>query len=175
MIRLISAVSKNGVIGKDNSIPWDYPEDMKFFRKMTAGATVIMGRKTYNSIGRPLPKRRNVVVTSSNEKIDGVELAHSFENAVDMVSTPMAAVCQMTADGKQILPEDKDNIWLIGGSSIYRSGMMVADEIYLTLIPEIVNGDNLIYFPWIPPSFKIEGDLISIENSELKVVVYSRV
>lgn len=175
MIRMIAAVSKNGVIGQDNKLPFDYPEDLKFFRKMTAGATVIMGRRTYDSIGRPLPKRRNIVVTTSGKAMEGLEVARSLGEALDMSSTPIPAVGVVDKDGNQVSPEDKDNIWLIGGASIYTEGMNYADEIYLTLIPDTVQGDNVVRFPWINPlSFKI-ADFISLENSTLKAAKYVRV
>jgi dihydrofolate reductase len=145
-IKIIAAVSENGVIGNrtTNSIPWNYPEDIKWFRQQTAGATIILGRKTFNSIGKILPKRRNIIITRS--KIDGVECWESIEQALSWCS----------AD---------EQVWLIGGEQIYRDGLRFADEIFLTLIPEIVNGD--VYFPWINPSqFKI-NDYITLESERL--------
>lgn len=139
------------------TLPWPmdkYPEDMKWFRSQTANSTVIMGRRTWESIAsKPLPKRRNIVITKF--KIDGIETYTSLNESIEYCKG------------------DK-NIWLIGGGNIYREGMKYATEIYLTLIPEIVNGNDLVYFPWIDPSkFKIE-EFISIENSELKVARYVR-
>src|SRR5882757_7014150 len=98
MISIITAVSLNGIIGDANSnnIPWmgRYPEDMKFFRQQTAGATIICGRHTFESFGaKPLPKRRNIVVTHSDQyKDSGVEVAQSFREAIDMAGTPIPAV-----------------------------------------------------------------------------------
>jgi dihydrofolate reductase len=172
MIRMIAAVSKNGVIGQENKIPWECPEDMKFFRKMTANSTVIMGRKTYESIGRPLPKRRNVVITRSTAAIEGVELASSFRDAIDMTSTPIPAVAVMDKDGNYVPPEDLDNIWLIGGHSIYLEGLSLAHEIYLTAIPETITGDNLTFFPWIDPSKFQVAELIRLGDTNLKVAKY---
>lgn len=176
MIRIIAAVSRNGVIGKDNKLPFDYPEDLKFFRKMTMGGTVIMGRKTFESIGRPLPKRRNVVVTSSDKPIEGVEIASSLGQALDMSSTPIPTVGLIDAKtGLPILPIDEDNIWLIGGASIYSEGLKHTDEIYLTLAPDIICGDNVVKFPWINPLMFKLSNFISLENSTLKVAKYVKV
>jgi dihydrofolate reductase len=182
MISIIAAVSQNGIIGDANSnnIPWmgKYPEDVKFFKQKTAGATIICGRHTFESFGaKPLPKRRNIVVTHSDQYKDiGVEAVSSFKEAIDMAGTPIPAVATVDKDGKQIVPENKDNIWLIGGASIYREGMEVADTIYLTLIPEYVRDVKTpVYFPWVDPSkFQLHEDLISLENSNLKVYQYSR-
>lgn len=173
MIRMIAAVSQNGVIGQENKIPWNYSEDMKFFRKMTANSTIIMGRKTFDSIGRPLPKRRNVVITRSDKLIEGVERAESFKQAIEMVSTPIPAVAVIDKDGKQVI-NDPDNIWLIGGHSIYNDGLSIAREIYLTLIPETITGENLVFFPWIDASQFQVAELIKLEDSELKVARYVR-
>lgn len=174
MIRMIAAVSRNGVIGRDNKLPFDYPEDLKFFRKMTAGSTVIMGRKTFDSIGRALPKRRNVVITRNDKPIEGVELARSFRDAIDMVSEPIPSAGLVDKNGLS-MPQKDNNIWLIGGSSVYSEGLIYAGEIYLTLIPEIIEGENLVRFPWISPmEFKV-SDFISLDDSELKVAKYIRI
>lgn len=174
MIRMIAAVSNNGVIGKDGLIPWSCAEDMKFFRKMTANSTIIMGRKTYESIGRPLPKRRNVVVTRSTDAIEGVELATSFKDAIDMVSTPIPAVAVIDKDGNIVPPEDPNNIWLIGGHSIYLEGLTYADEIYITAIPETITGDKLVFFPWIDPSKYQVAEITRLGDTDLKVAKYVR-
>jgi dihydrofolate reductase len=163
MIRMIAAVSKNGVIGKNNTLPFHYKEDMKFFRKMTANSTVIMGRNTWESIGQPLPKRRNIVVTKNKLEVEGINTFPTLSSALH--------------DAKENIVRDdmSDNIWLIGGSSIYREGMQYASEIYLTLIPDTVDGDGLVLFPWVNPvEFRID-DFISLEDSTLKVAKYVRV
>lgn len=169
MIKMIAAVSANGVIGQDNKIPWNYPEDMKFFRKMTAGGTVIMGRKTWESIGRPLPKRRNIVVTRSLEPIPGVELALSVEAAITLAKAPLPEITEMESEGGPVVKTPQPDVWLIGGSSIYREGLKYADEIYLTLIPENVEGEGLIFFPWVNPVVYHYAELIHLEDSDLTV------
>lgn len=158
---MIAAVSQNGAIGRDNDIPWKtkYPEDFKFFRQMTTGDEVIFGRKTFESIGKPLPKRNNIVITRQ-EKIDGVTCFPSLEAWHQSRSL--------------ILEDIAVTKWICGGSEVYREGMKYASEIYLTLIPETVTGNNLTLFPWIDPSRFSVVETIDIENSELKVVKYVR-
>ena len=111
---MIAAASLNGVIGYNNDlhgapVPWnhDYKEDMKFFKDMTLDSTVIMGRKTYQTMGKPLPKRRNIVL-SRTRKIDGVEVFTSMADAI--------ASC-------------KDKEWIIGGSFIYQEGLRYAKDL----------------------------------------------
>ncbi len=161
MIKIISAVSQNGVIGdaNKNTIPWQgkYPEDFKFFRQMTTGGQVIFGRKTYESIGKPLPKRRNVVITRQ-ENMEGVDCQRSLDIFFRNENIKLYDQIQ--------------TYWICGGSGIYRDGMEYASEIYLTLIPEVVKCDNPVFFPWIDPSkFKVD-DIFHIENSELRVAKY---
>ncbi len=93
-----------------------------------------------------------------------------------MASTPIPAVANVDKDGKLIYPENKDNIWIIGGESVFRAGLEIADTIYLTLIPEYIRDiSKPVYFPFIDPSqFFLHEDLISLENSQLKVYQYSR-
>lgn len=142
MIGIIAAVSANGVIGVDNKLPFDYPQDMKHFRTTTAGATVIMGRKTWESIGRLLPKRRNIVISRNKINFEGLETFNSLATAIANCSSsvPIAP------------PSEPPRIWLIGGASIYEEGMEFADQIVLTLTPDIIKADNAIKFPWINPS-----------------------
>lgn len=147
MIRMIAAVSSNGVIGVDGTLPFYYPEDLKHFKQCTLNCTVIMGRKTYQSIGKPLPNRRNIVLTS--QFIDNVETAKSLEEALNRCS--------------------QDNVWIIGGESVYREGMKYADEIYLTQIPDIIEGTNLVMFPVIDPNkFKLKEEK-KIVNLDLHI------
>ena len=162
MISMIAAVSSDGVMGVDGDLPFDYKEDMRHFRLSTAGSTVIMGRKTFESIKRPLPKRRNVVV-SSNFKHDGVEVCSSLEDALNLTSSDLS-------------------VWLIGGHSIYKEGMKYAERIMLTITPDMFDDRSKTYveFPWINPDiFKINSvDNFSsfmqdeFPNSKLKLVEY---
>ena len=136
-LKLIAAVSKNGIIGdrSSNSIPWmgKYPNDMKFFRKLTIEQQVVMGRKTYESIGKPLPNRSNVVITSN--KIDNVYTYDSLNSYIRAFSF--------------VLEDRSVDKYIIGGERLYRDALQREDldEIYLTLIPEVVSVKEPVYFP----------------------------
>jgi len=127
-LALIAAVARNGVIGKDGALPWHVSEDLKHFKKTTHGHAVIMGRKTHDSIGRPLPKRRNIVVTRQTGTLfPGCEAAHSLDEAI--------AVARTTDECP----------FIIGGASLYQESLPLATELHLTTIDEDVDGDT--YFP----------------------------
>ena len=127
-LALIVAVARNGVIGKDGGLPWHVSEDLKHFKKTTHGHAVIMGRKTHDSIGRPLPKRRNIVVTRQTGTLfPGCEAAHSLDEAI--------ALARATDDCP----------FIIGGASLYEEALPLATELHLTTIDEDVDGDA--YFP----------------------------
>lgn len=133
MIKLIAAISDNGILGLNNKLPWSCPEDMKFFKEKTIDGTVIMGRKTYESIGRPLPKRTNIVITSS--KIEAATNLTSF--------TSLQEACYAYPDA-----------FIIGGSQIYREALAksLPNFIYLNKIHvnvEVNLGDEIVTFPWI--------------------------
>ena len=122
MIGLVWAQSANGVIGRDGTLPWHLPEDLKHFRTLTAGATVLMGRRTWESLPprfRPLPGRRNVVLSSTPQ--EGVETFPDLPGALDAVS----------GDG-----------WVIGGAAVYRAALPFADRIVVTEIRETFEGDT---------------------------------
>ncbi len=130
MISLIAAVSKNGVIGKDGRLPWDLPADLAYFKKTTLGHPVIMGRKTFESLGKPLPGRENVVITRSrNHAPPNCLILHSIDEALTFC-------------------EDKHG-FIIGGSQIYREFFPYADRLYITLINEDFAGDS--FLPVIEP------------------------
>lgn len=118
MISIIAAIGKNNEIGKKNGLLWNLPADMKHFRKTTSEHTVIMGQKTFESIGRPLPKRRNIVLTQDkNLKIEGVEIVHSLEE-LDI-----------------LLKKEKDKeVFIIGGGQIYKLFIEKADKLYITYV-----------------------------------------
>lgn len=124
MINIIVAVAKNGVIGDKNSLLWHIREDMVHFRTLTSGHPVIMGRKTYDSIGRPLPKRTNVVITRDTElQIEGCTMAHSLEEAVALF-------------------DPQEEIFIIGGAQIYAQALSLAHRIYLTVVERDYQGDT---------------------------------
>lgn len=133
-ISLIAAASENNVIGRDNDLPWHLPKDLKFFRSKTSGHPIIMGRKNYESIGRSLPNRLNIVITrQAGLEIEGCEVVGSLEEAIEL--------------GKQ---SDQDELFVIGGGQIYEAAMPLADRIYLTRVHAHVDGDVL--FPELDES-----------------------
>ena len=132
-ISLIVAVSRNGAIGLNNQLPWYLPEDLKYFKSVTMGKPLIMGRKTFDSIGRPLPGRANIVLTRDPQwTSDGVEVVQSVEQA--LVAGEIS--CEAA---------DVDEIMVIGGEQIYRMTLDLADRIYLTQVDADVEGDA--FFP----------------------------
>lgn len=162
MISMIAAVSPNGVMGlsKENKLPWDYKADMKFFRTMTANSSIIMGRKTFQSIGKLLPKRQNIIISTTMNQGD-VEGAFIYDNMFKAIG---GATC--------------DDIWIIGGASVYQAGMQFAERILLTLVPDSLNDPNVEYvnFPWINPlEFKLEEVKEMEEDKSLKVLEYLRI
>lgn len=159
MIKIISAVSGNGIIGKNNKLPFYYPEDLKHFKKLTINSTIIMGRNTFDSIGEPLPKRKNVVITSRPNLMD----SHT-----DLILYPSLI---------QAVNQCKDeNIWLIGGAHVYEEGMKFAEEIHLTITSDIIVGDKLVKFPWINPlMFKIKSNQPFPYDSRLSYIIYEKI
>ena len=120
---MIAAVARNGVIGVDNRLPWRLPDDMRHFRALTVGHSVIMGRKTWESIGKPLAERQNIVVSRAlHGSMPGAELAHSLDEALDLARLPEPA-------------------FVIGGEALYREALPRADLLYLTEIQRDFQGD----------------------------------
>ena len=128
-LSLVVAMANNRAIGKDNQLLWHLPEDLKYFKRITMGKLMIMGRKTFDSIGRPLPGRLNIVVTRQRDwSHAGTVVAHSIDEAKGI------AEGQAEIDGV-------DEIMLIGGAELYRSAIEVADKIYLTRVDTEIEGD----------------------------------
>lgn len=136
-LALIVAAAKNGVIGRDNSLPWHLPEDLKYFKRVTLGKPIIMGRKTYESIGRPLPGRTNIVVTRQPHwRAEGVEVAGSLEQA-------------LAAAGRAAQESGVEEVMVIGGAQLYAQSLARADKIYLTEVQPEIEGDAV--FPVLNP------------------------
>lgn len=129
-LALIAAVSDNGVIGRANQLPWRLTTDLKRFKAVTWGKPVLMGRKTYLSIGRPLPGRTTIVLTHDAAfKPEGVLVAHDLDEALDMAET--AAVKMRAAE-----------IMVAGGADLYRQTIDLADRLYITTVHATVEGDS---------------------------------
>jgi dihydrofolate reductase len=134
-IALIAAVARNGVIGRDNQLPWRLPGELKYFKAMTLGKPVVMGRKTFESLGKPLPGRTNIVITRDpGFAADGAVIVASIE----------AALREADAIARR---DGVDEIMVIGGAEIYRQTLPLAAVLYLTEVQAEVEGDA--YFPAI--------------------------
>ncbi|WP_374399541.1 dihydrofolate reductase [Niveibacterium sp.] len=126
-LALIAAVARNGTIGRDNALPWRLRDDLKRFKALTLGHPIVMGRKTWDSLGRPLPGRRNIVVTRQRDlKLEGAEIVHSLDEAL--------ALCG-----------EVERAFVIGGAQLYAEALPRADELCLTEVQAEVEGDA--HFP----------------------------
>jgi dihydrofolate reductase len=156
MLSLIAALARNHTVGIANRLPWHLSDDLKYFKATTSGHPIIMGRKTYDSIGRPLPGRHNIVVTRDrNWKADGVTVVHSIAEAV-------AAAGEV------------DEVFLIGGASLYAEALPLADRLYLTEIDADFDGDA--FFPdWPRTQFReLRRDTRQGEDFAYSFVVYEK-
>jgi dihydrofolate reductase len=144
-VAIIVAQSSNRVIGNNNELPWHLPEDLKYFKQVTMGKPIVMGRKTYDSIGRPLPGRKNIVITrQSGWSAEGVDSVSSLSAAIERAKNH--------AFERQI-----EEIMIIGGAQIYSEALPLADKLYLTQVHDNVEGDA--YFPEFT-----EGDWQEVER-----------
>lgn len=155
IISLIAAMTENRVIGKDNRLPWRLPADMKHFREITLGRCVIMGRKTFESIGRPLSGRKNIVVTSKRGyRAEGCFIVPDLASAF--------SAC-----------EGADEAFVLGGAKLFRDTIKLADRIYLTVVKSQIAGDA--FFPEIPGEFAL-ADRQSVQDVlPLEFLRYERV
>lgn len=141
MISIVVAIAENNAIGKDNQLLWHLPADLKHFKDITNGHTIIMGRKTYDSIGRPLPNRRNIVITRNTElDIPGVEITNSLNEALKLCTT-------------------EAEVFIIGGAELYKHALEATNRIYLTTVHHSYTADT--FFPEIEP---LEWNEISTEK-----------
>ncbi len=141
-LSMIAALTPSRVIGKDNGIPWHYPEDMKHFRRVTRGHALIMGRATFDSIGKPLPKRRNIVITRQRGlAIEGCEVVHGVAEAIELAHQSDAEPC------------------VIGGAQIYLEALPHATVLHLTYLHADHEGDT--FFPELP-----ESEWVEVERRE---------
>lgn len=135
-ISIIAAISQNLVLGKDNKLLWHIPEDFARFKKITSGHPIIMGRKTFESIGKPLPKRTNIIITrDENYEKDGCLVVHSLAEAIRLAK-------ELPADAKAMASQE---IFIIGGGQIFEQAIKLADKLYLTTVEGEFAGDT--FFP----------------------------
>ena len=152
MVKIIVAMSKNRVIGDSNTLIWHLPEDLKRFRQLTTGNTIVMGRKTYESIGKPLPNRRSIIITRDPDySVEGCEVVNSLEEALLLSNS---------------------DCFIIGGGEIYRQAIDIADRIYLTLINKEFEGDTS--FPEIKDWVEISYEYFSNDDFEYSFIQYER-
>lgn len=141
ILKAIVAYAENRVIGKDNDLIWHLPDDLKHFKRHTAGRTIIMGRKTWDSLGgRPLPKRRHIVITRKEDFVaEGAEVVHSLEDAI-------------------ALAQHEDEVFIVGGAQIYELSLPYLDVLEITEIHASPEGDA--YFPvWNSEEFELVADV----------------
>ena len=127
-INIVVAIASNNAIGKNNKLLWHLPKDLRHFKELTTGHTVIMGRKTFDSVGKPLPKRRNIIVTRQNIKIEGCEVVNSLEAAL-------------------ALAKNETEVDIVGGAEIYKLAMPLTNTIHLTIVHQSFEADT--FFPEI--------------------------
>ncbi len=146
--KAIAAMSENRVIGQGNKIPWHLPEDFKWFKQTTTGQIIVMGRKTYESIGRPLPNRLTIVVSRSTATIPGVQVIQSLEQLQTL--------------------NDPREIFICGGAEIYAQTLAQCSDLYLTLVKRTVEGDA--FFPPFEAQFTLVAELQN--NADFKILHY---
>ena len=153
IVSIIVAIAENHGIGKDNGLLWRLPADLKHFKDITTGHPVIMGRKTFESVGKPLPNRRNIIVTRNTAlEIPGAEVVNTIAAAL--------ALCEGT-----------EEVFIVGGAEIYKMAMAVTNKIYLTVVHGTFDADT--FFPPIDPDLWKETDAVSYEPDEKNAYAYT--
>ncbi|MEJ7558358.1 MAG: dihydrofolate reductase [Pedobacter sp.] len=133
---MVVAIGENNAIGKDNELLWYLPKDLRHFKTITNGHTVIMGRKTFESVGKPLRNRRNIIITRNTDlQIEGTEVVHTIEDALE-------------------LAKEDGEVFIIGGAEIYKMAMKHTDKIFLTVVHETFEADA--FFPEIDKNLWVE-------------------
>lgn len=135
-VTMVVAIGENNAIGKDNELLWYLPKDLRHFKTITNGHTVIMGRKTFESVGKPLRNRRNIIITRNTDlQIEGTEVVHTIEDALE-------------------LAKEDGEVFIIGGAEIYKMAMKHTDKIFLTVVHETFEADA--FFPEIDKNLWVE-------------------
>lgn len=159
----ILAVSENGVLGKDNKLLWHFPEDLTYFKKRTLGKILIMGRKTYDSLGKPLPKRFHIVISRAHHSS-----THELVQYVSSLKEAYALAEKLTLSGKW--PEE---VMIVGGGEIYKESLVDTDFIYITRIPGQFDGDTF-YNLQLPKEYGISYSQFSELHKGLRYEIWSK-
>src|ERR1700761_1487815 len=146
--RAIAAMSENRAIGNSNQIPWHLPEDFKWFKKMTTGQVIVMGRRTFESIGKPLPNRETIILSRSSFSYPGVRTVASL------------AEIDLDADNREV--------FICGGAQIYAQALPLCSDLYLTLVKRIVAGDA--FFPAFEDRFELVEEIR--DTADFKILRY---
>jgi dihydrofolate reductase len=159
----ILAVSDNGVLGKDNKLLWHYPEDLAYFKKRTTGKILIMGRKTYDSLGKPLPKRFHIVISRTAK-----DSGHESVKYVSSLREAYALADKLTLAGTW-----PDEVMIVGGGEIYKESLADTDYIYITRIPGTFDGDTFFDLQ-LPKHFGIAFSQFSTAHPGVRYEIWSR-
>jgi dihydrofolate reductase len=151
--KAIAAMSLNRVIGAGSQIPWHLPEDFKWFKKTTTGHVIVMGRKTFEAIGKPLPNRTTLVLSHSTQSIPGVRVVTDL-NRIDPSDPALA--------GREI--------FICGGAQVYAQALPLCSDLYLTLVKRLVEGDT--FFPPFEDQFELVGEILN--TPEFTILHYQR-
>ena len=171
-ISLIVAAAQNGVIGKGNKMPWHLPEDLQYFKRVTMGKPVIMGRKTYESIGRPLPGRLNIVIT---RQLDWLPADKAGKESL-VVATSLESALATAKD--YAVSSGADEIMVIGGAQIYAACADRVDRVYLTEIAAQIEGDAYVSLEWVQGWSELSRECFSAcekNPHDYSFVVFERV
>lgn len=152
IVSAIVAISSNNAIGKNNQLLWHLPNDLKHFKEITSGHSIIMGRKTFDSVGKPLPKRRNIVVTRQPIQIEGCEVVSSIDEGL--------ALCQHEAE-----------VFIGGGAEIYKQALPLTNRIYLTVVHQTFDADT--FFPELNMEEWHESNRENFEPDDKNPLPYS--
>lgn len=151
-INIVVAIASNNAIGKENKLLWHLPNDLKHFKEVTSGRSIIMGRKTFDSIGRPLPKRRNIIITRQSIEIPGCEVVSSLTEAIELCKS-------------------EDEVFIGGGAQIYEQALPITQKIYLTIVHQAFEADT--FFPQLDPSVWSETAREDHEADDRNPIPYS--
>jgi dihydrofolate reductase len=171
--KAIAAMSLNRVIGAGNKIPWHLPEDFKWFKQMTTGHVIVMGRKTFESIGKPLPNRETIVLTRSNFQYSGVRVIHDLKELIRTTGVPSPVLPVTVSPSDRVRSESdrsplRREVFICGGAQVYTQAVPLCSDLYLTLVKRHVEGDA--FFPPFEDQFELVEEIR--DSPEFKILHY---